>query len=121
MQMIRVGILLGLLVLFAVAQDAAPDAVQIWTAAALAQGEQALKTEAATDAHHTAVHHLADFPTDTFMLSHREPPEKRNGAIEGGIRYHLSAGDVVRIPARTPHQILLDGSKGFTYFVVKVK
>src|ERR1700690_4198684 len=72
MQMIRVGILLGLLVLFAVAQDAAPDAVQIWTAAALAQGEQALKTEAATDAHHTAVHHLADFPNDTFMLSHRE-------------------------------------------------
>jgi mannose-6-phosphate isomerase-like protein (cupin superfamily) len=33
----------------------------------------------------------------------------------------LSAGDVIRIPAKVPHQIRLDGSKGFTYFVVKVK
>jgi mannose-6-phosphate isomerase-like protein (cupin superfamily) len=50
-----------------------------------------------------------------------EPHEKRNGKIEGGIRRTLSAGDVIRIPAKVPHQILLDGSKGFTYFVVKVK
>lgn len=50
-----------------------------------------------------------------------EPHEKRGGQIEGGVRRTLSAGDVVRIPAKTPHQILLEGSKGFTYFVVKVK
>lgn len=50
-----------------------------------------------------------------------EPHEKRNGTIEGGVRRKLSPGDVVRIPARVPHQILLDGSKGFTYFVIKVK
>ena len=50
-----------------------------------------------------------------------EPHEKRNGRIEGGVRQTLSAGDVIRIPARVPHQILLKGSKGFTYFVVKVK
>lgn len=50
-----------------------------------------------------------------------EPHEKRNGKIEGGVRQTLSAGDVIRIPARVPHQILLKGSKGFTYFVVKVK
>ena len=50
-----------------------------------------------------------------------EPHEKRNGRIEGGIRRTLSAGDVVRIPPKTPHQILLEGSKGFTYFVIKVK
>lgn len=50
-----------------------------------------------------------------------EPHEKRNGTIQGGVRRRLSAGDVVRIPARVPHQILLDGSAGFTYFVVKVK
>jgi mannose-6-phosphate isomerase-like protein (cupin superfamily) len=50
-----------------------------------------------------------------------EPHEKRNGKIEGGIRRTLSAGDVIRIPAKVPHQILLEGSKGFTYFVVKVK
>ena len=50
-----------------------------------------------------------------------EPHEKRNGTIEGGIRRKLSPGDVVRIPPKVPHQILLDGSPGFTYFVVKVK
>jgi mannose-6-phosphate isomerase-like protein (cupin superfamily) len=50
-----------------------------------------------------------------------EPHEKRNGTIQGGIRKKLSAGDVVRIPAQVPHQILLEGSKEFTYFVVKVK
>jgi mannose-6-phosphate isomerase-like protein (cupin superfamily) len=50
-----------------------------------------------------------------------EPHEKRNGAIQGGVRRKLSAGDIVRIPARVPHQILLDGSAGFTYFVIKVK
>jgi len=50
-----------------------------------------------------------------------EPHEKRNGTIEGGVRRTLSAGDVIRIPARMPHQILLEGSKGFTYFVIKVK
>jgi mannose-6-phosphate isomerase-like protein (cupin superfamily) len=50
-----------------------------------------------------------------------EPHEKRNGKIQGGARIQLAAGDVVRIPPRTPHQILLDGAKDFTYFVIKVK
>ena len=50
-----------------------------------------------------------------------EPHEKRNGTIQGGIRRKLSAGDVVRIPPKVPHQLLLDGSNDFTYFVVKVK
>jgi mannose-6-phosphate isomerase-like protein (cupin superfamily) len=49
------------------------------------------------------------------------PHEKRNGTIEGGIRQKLSAGDVVRIPANMPHQLLLDGAKEFTYFVIKIK
>jgi mannose-6-phosphate isomerase-like protein (cupin superfamily) len=49
------------------------------------------------------------------------PHEKRNGTIEGGARVKVAAGDVVRIPARTPHQLLLDGTKEFTYIVVKVK
>jgi mannose-6-phosphate isomerase-like protein (cupin superfamily) len=50
-----------------------------------------------------------------------EPHEKRNGTIQGGARQKLSAGDVVRIPPKVPHQLLLDGSPEFTYFVVKVK
>jgi mannose-6-phosphate isomerase-like protein (cupin superfamily) len=49
------------------------------------------------------------------------PHEKRNGSIQGGVRRKLSSGDVVRIPARVPHQLLLDGSHEFTYFVIKVK
>ena len=50
-----------------------------------------------------------------------EPHEKRNGTIQGGVRKKLSAGDVVRITPQVPHQILLEESKEFTYFVVKVK
>jgi mannose-6-phosphate isomerase-like protein (cupin superfamily) len=50
-----------------------------------------------------------------------EPHEKRNGTIQGGIRRKLSAGDVVRIAPKVPHQLLLDGAQNFTYFVVKVK
>lgn len=49
------------------------------------------------------------------------PHEKRNGTIQGGVRQKLAAGDIVRIPARVPHQLLLDGAHEFTYFVVKVK
>lgn len=49
------------------------------------------------------------------------PHEKRNGTIQGGTRQKLSAGDVVRIPARVPHQLLLDGAHEFTYFVIKGK
>jgi mannose-6-phosphate isomerase-like protein (cupin superfamily) len=49
------------------------------------------------------------------------PHEKRNGTIQGGIRQKLSAGDIVRIPARVPHQLLLEGAHEFTYFVVKGK
>jgi mannose-6-phosphate isomerase-like protein (cupin superfamily) len=49
------------------------------------------------------------------------PHEKRNGTIQGGTRQKLSAGDVVRIPARVPHQILLDGGHEFNYLAIKVK
>jgi mannose-6-phosphate isomerase-like protein (cupin superfamily) len=49
------------------------------------------------------------------------PHEQRSTAIQGGVRRKLAAGDIVRIPARTAHQLLLDGAHEFTYFVVKVK
>jgi mannose-6-phosphate isomerase-like protein (cupin superfamily) len=49
------------------------------------------------------------------------PHEKRNGSIQGGVRQKLSAGDIVHIPAQVPHQLLLEGSHEFTYFVIKVK
>jgi|SRR5215469_5793345 len=49
------------------------------------------------------------------------PHEKRNGSIQGGLRKKLSPGDIVRIPPRVPHQLLLEGAPGFDYLVVKVK
>ena len=49
------------------------------------------------------------------------PHEKRNGHIVGGVRHPMAAGDVIRIPSRIPHQVLLNGSKNFDYFVIKVK
>ncbi len=49
------------------------------------------------------------------------PHEKRGNTIQGGVRQKLAKGDVVRIPAKTAHQLLLDGGHDFTYFVVKVK
>jgi mannose-6-phosphate isomerase-like protein (cupin superfamily) len=49
------------------------------------------------------------------------PHEKRNGTIQGGLRQKVAAGDIIRIPAGMPHQVLLDGAHDFTYLVVKVK
>jgi mannose-6-phosphate isomerase-like protein (cupin superfamily) len=49
------------------------------------------------------------------------PHEQRAASIQGGVRQKLSAGDVVRIPAKTPHQLLLEGAHEFNYFVIKVK
>jgi mannose-6-phosphate isomerase-like protein (cupin superfamily) len=49
------------------------------------------------------------------------PHEKRNGVIKNAASIRLSPGDVVRIPANMPHQLVLEGAKEFTYFVVKVK
>lgn len=48
------------------------------------------------------------------------PGEVRGPSIQGGEKKALGPGDVVHIPARVPHQVLLDGNKQFTYAVVKV-
>lgn len=47
--------------------------------------------------------------------------EIRGSGVEGGEKQHLAAGDVVRIPAKTPHQMLLEPGKNIVYAVVKVK
>ena len=49
------------------------------------------------------------------------PHEKRNGTIQGGVRQKIAVGDIIRIPAGMPHQMLLDGAHDVTYLVVKVK
>jgi len=48
------------------------------------------------------------------------PNEMRAASISGGMEKKIAAGDVVTIPAKLPHQVKLDSSKEFTYFVVKV-
>ena len=46
------------------------------------------------------------------------PGEIRGASIQGGEQHKLAPGDIVHIPANTPHQLLV--SKEFTYFVMKV-
>lgn len=46
--------------------------------------------------------------------------EMRAPAIDGGERIKLAAGDIVVIPANTPHQLMVQSGKQFTYFVIKV-
>jgi len=49
------------------------------------------------------------------------PNELRGPSIEGGVRQKLSAGDIVHIPPKTAHQLVLEAGAQFTYFVMKVK
>jgi mannose-6-phosphate isomerase-like protein (cupin superfamily) len=49
------------------------------------------------------------------------PGEIRGNAVTGGERHRVSAGDVVHIPPRIPHQMLLEPGRHVTYFVVKVE
>jgi mannose-6-phosphate isomerase-like protein (cupin superfamily) len=48
------------------------------------------------------------------------PGETRGASIEGGQTYPLAPGDIVNIPAKTPHQMILPPGGQVTYFVVKV-
>ncbi|MGO9262815.1 MAG: hypothetical protein ACLQU1_42030 [Bryobacteraceae bacterium] len=49
-----------------------------------------------------------------------EPNEMRAASISGGLEKKLSVGDVVTIPAKTPHQLKIEPGKEFTYLTVKV-
>jgi len=48
------------------------------------------------------------------------PGEKRGASITGGTQVKLGPGDVLNIPARTPHQMILAPGAQVTYFVAKV-
>jgi uncharacterized RmlC-like cupin family protein len=48
------------------------------------------------------------------------PNEIRGTSIEGGERQPLKPGDVVHVPAKTPHQVLLDSGQTLDYIVLKV-
>lgn len=47
------------------------------------------------------------------------PHEIRGAGIEGGEERLIGPGDIVHIPAKTPHRLVPDGK--LTYFVMKVK
>ena len=49
------------------------------------------------------------------------PGEIRGTAIEGGVRQELRPGDVAYVPAGVPHQILVQGKKTFSSFVLKIE
>jgi mannose-6-phosphate isomerase-like protein (cupin superfamily) len=56
-----------------------------------------------------------------IVSPHTEKPgEIRGSSIEGGDRRQVTEGDIVHIPAKTPHQLLVENGKPFSYFVVKV-
>jgi len=46
--------------------------------------------------------------------------ELRGASIQGGEKRPLKTGDIIHIPAGTPHQIIVTPGKPITYFVVKV-
>jgi mannose-6-phosphate isomerase-like protein (cupin superfamily) len=48
------------------------------------------------------------------------PGELRGSKIEGGERQTLRPGDIVHIPARTPHQMLIEPGHKLDYYTVKV-
>jgi mannose-6-phosphate isomerase-like protein (cupin superfamily) len=49
------------------------------------------------------------------------PGEIRGASVKGGVRQELKPGDVVHIPAGTPHQMLVADGETVTYFVVKIE
>ena len=48
------------------------------------------------------------------------PGERRGTSIKGGTEVKLGAGDVLHIPAKVPHQMMLAPGAQVTYFVTKV-
>ena len=46
--------------------------------------------------------------------------EVRGPSIKDGQRHTVAAGDIVHIPAKVAHQLLIPAGTKFTYFVVKV-
>jgi uncharacterized RmlC-like cupin family protein len=48
------------------------------------------------------------------------PGEMRAPAVEGGEKQKMAPGDILHVPPKVPHQVLVDGAQ-ITYFVFKAK
>jgi hypothetical protein len=49
------------------------------------------------------------------------PGEVRGPSIDGGVRQNLAAGDILHIPPKIAHQVMLEPGTQITYFTLKVK
>jgi len=49
------------------------------------------------------------------------PGEQRAPSIDGGEKRKVAAGDIIHIPAKVAHHLLVDKGKQVTYFVMKVE
>ena len=49
------------------------------------------------------------------------PGEIRGKSVKGGKRHPLKPGDIVNIPPKTTHQVVVDDGKTITYLILKVK
>lgn len=49
------------------------------------------------------------------------PGEVRAPSIDGGMRQNIGPGDILHIPPKTPHQVLLAPGTQITYFTLKVR
>lgn len=65
----------------------------------------------------------ATFVTGGTMVGARQtsPDERRASRIEGGQTHHLSKGDVVTIPAKTPHWWKEVPTKTIAYYAVNIQ
>jgi mannose-6-phosphate isomerase-like protein (cupin superfamily) len=65
----------------------------------------------------------ATFVTGGKMVDVKQtsPDEKRASKIEGGQTHHLSKGDVVTIPAKTPHWWKEVPTKTVAYYAVNIE
>jgi mannose-6-phosphate isomerase-like protein (cupin superfamily) len=48
------------------------------------------------------------------------PNEMIGSSVRGGVEKRLQAGDVLHVPAKTPHQMLVQAGQQITYLVVKI-
>jgi mannose-6-phosphate isomerase-like protein (cupin superfamily) len=49
------------------------------------------------------------------------PDQKRADSIEGGVTYHMSKGDVITIPAKTPHWFKEVQTATVAYYAVNIE
>ncbi len=54
-------------------------------------------------------------PTETT------PGEVRGATIEGGTVQRIAEGDIVQVPAGTPHHVIVGPGEQITYFIFKVR